>query len=430
MSVRRGGTSGRSPRVPVTGQRSAGRWLILFLAVIVVVAAGVIAAEHTSHGRSIVTSVHAFLLTYMGVFALIGLTTSVGVGLVATDRIVMKPGQRIVAQAVHRGVSLAALTALIAHILLEITAHKVGLIDAVVPFMARFRTLYTGFGTIAFDLVILIVLTGYLRGRFAGRWPWTWRAIHALTYLAWPLSIIHGLLGGRTAHPYVDWSYGACVALVILALGVRFAATVRADEEKVAHPVSDRLSSPADGVIPGSRVTMAPVAGQDGMGLRALPAGSGLTAGTGPSAEYPWLSGPGMGGPEMRGAGPAYEAGTGQARVTSYETDQPYGEPVYDPSPYDAQPYGQPAYGHPSAPDWAAPPQPRAPYGRAARAGRDSGGWTMPDDNTSPRGWVAPAELSEPEDWADDPAATGGWNAPGEWTPPGEWAPSHDGAQQ
>ena len=67
---------------------------------------GVIAAEHTSHGRSIVSCVQDFLLKYMGVFALIGLTTAVGVGLLATDRIVMRPGHRVVAQAVHRGVSL------------------------------------------------------------------------------------------------------------------------------------------------------------------------------------------------------------------------------------------------------------------------------------------------------------------------------------
>jgi hypothetical protein len=164
----------------------------------------------------------------------------------------------VVAQAVHRGLSLAALTALIAHIVLEITAHRVDLADAFVPFLARFRTLYTGLGTLAFDLLILIVATGYLRGRFAGRWPWAWRAIHALAYLAWPLSIIHGLLGGRTAHPYVDWSYGACVAAVLLALCVRFAATVRTDQEKAAYPVPDRLSAPAEGLVPGAQVMMTP----------------------------------------------------------------------------------------------------------------------------------------------------------------------------
>ncbi len=179
---------------------------------------------------------HDFLLKYMGVFALIGLTTAVGVGLVATDRIVMRPANRVVAQALHRGVSLAALTALVAHIVLEITARRVDIIDAVVPFHAHFRTLYTGLGTIAFDLTVLIIITGYLRGKFAGKLPWAWRAIHAVAYLAWPLSIIHGLLGGRSAHPYVDWSYGACVALVLLALAVRFAATIRSEEEKICPP--------------------------------------------------------------------------------------------------------------------------------------------------------------------------------------------------
>jgi hypothetical protein len=232
---------------------------VVWLAVITVTVIAVIAAEHSRHGQSIVSSIQEFLLKYAGVFALIGMTTAVGVGLLATDRIVMRPGHRVVAQSVHRGVSLGALAALIVHVALEIVAHKVGVLDVAVPFLARFRTLYTGLGTLAADLFGLIVVTGFLRGRFAGKWPWAWRTIHAAAYAAWPLSVVHGLLGGRTAKPYVDWSYGACLALVAIALAVRVVATVRTDSEKLAHPVSDRLSVPAEGLIPGSRVTMAPL---------------------------------------------------------------------------------------------------------------------------------------------------------------------------
>jgi DMSO/TMAO reductase YedYZ heme-binding membrane subunit len=201
----------------------------LFLLVFVVPLAGcVVAAAETGEGRTITAAVQRFLLFYSGVFALVALTAAVGAGLVATDRIVMSPGRRIVLQAVHRAISLLALAALVTHVVLEIVAHKAHTIDAFVPFLAHGRTFYIGLGTIASDLVVVLIATGLLRRRFArGRAPWSWRLLHASAYLAWPLAIVHGLLAGRTAKPYVDWSYGACVAAVIVALLVRTAATRR-----------------------------------------------------------------------------------------------------------------------------------------------------------------------------------------------------------
>ena len=107
------------------------------------------------------------MLFYSGVLALVALTAAVGVGIVATDRIVMTPGHRVVAQAMHRAVSFAALAFLATHIVLEILAHRSHVIDAFVPFLAQGRTFYIGLGTIASDLVVLLVVTGIARGRFA-----------------------------------------------------------------------------------------------------------------------------------------------------------------------------------------------------------------------------------------------------------------------
>jgi|SRR5450755_247409 hypothetical protein len=266
--------------MPAAQRSSSRRWIAAWLVIIVVTVVLVLVAERTGHGRSIVSGVQAFLLKYTGVFALIGMTTVVGVGLLSTDRIVMRPGSRVVAQAVHRGMALAALTALAAHIVLEILAHNSHAIDAVVPFLAQHRPLYIGLGTIASDLFVLIVISGFLRGRFAGRWPWAWRCIHAIAYLAWPLCIVHGLLGGRAAKPYVNWSYGACLAGVALALTVRHVATLRSNDEKVPHPVSDRLSVPAEGLVPGARVAMAPLgpAQPQRRALSAAPPGPARTA--------------------------------------------------------------------------------------------------------------------------------------------------------
>ena len=176
----------------------------------------------------ILASLQRFLLAYSGVFALVALTAAVAAGLAATDRLVVSPAGRVTFQAVHRALSLAAVGFLASHVLLEVLARRSRVADAVVPFLASGRTLYLGLGTLASDLVLLIALTGVARRRFASHWTAAWRGVHVTAYLAWPLAILHGLLDGRTARPYVDWSYGACVAAVAVALVVRLVAPRRA----------------------------------------------------------------------------------------------------------------------------------------------------------------------------------------------------------
>ena len=179
-------------------------WCLITLAIV----GGVLAAVRTAQGHDIVIAVQRFLLYYVGVFALLALTAAVVVGLAVTDRILMTPGSRVVGQVMHRVLSLAALAALATHIVLEIVAHRAAAIDGLVPFLAHGRTFYVGLGTLGSDLIVAIVATSIIRGRLTAR-PRAWRAVHVTAYLAWLLSIVHGLLAGRTAQPYVDWSYGA-----------------------------------------------------------------------------------------------------------------------------------------------------------------------------------------------------------------------------
>jgi hypothetical protein len=221
----------------------------------VLVIAGITATGHT-----IDMALMHFLLFYAGVFALIGLTTAVGVGLLASDRIVMTPSGRIIAQAVHRAVSLGAVGFLLIHIVTEIIAGRSQAADAVLPFLDHRRTLYLGLGTLASDLFLLILVTGILRARFATVRPtWAWRALHSAAYLAWVMGIIHGMLAGRAAKPYVDWSYGACVAAVGLALIVRVVAAGRV-RETASSPVPEAppwlTAGGASPWMPGGTVSM------------------------------------------------------------------------------------------------------------------------------------------------------------------------------
>src|ERR1700678_3840949 len=154
----------------------------------------------TSEGHDIDAATQRFMLFYAGVFALIGLTASVGVGLVATDRIILTPGHRVMAQAVHRAVSFGALAFLIVHIVTEILAQRVHVIDAFVPLLAQYRTFYIGLGTIASDLILVVVATSIFRKRFTAHGKaWRWRAIHYTSYASYAFGVLHGLLAGRSA---------------------------------------------------------------------------------------------------------------------------------------------------------------------------------------------------------------------------------------
>jgi DMSO/TMAO reductase YedYZ heme-binding membrane subunit len=318
----------------------------------------------TKPGQDIDAATQHFMLFYAGVFALIGLTASVGVGLVATDRIVMTPGHRVMAQAVHRAVSFGALAFLVIHIVTEILAQRAHVIDAFIPFLSPYRTFYIGLGTIASDLILLIVVTSIWRKRFSAHGKaWRWRAIHYSSYVAFVFGVLHGLLGGREAKPYVDWSYGFAIALTALAVVVRFLAISLRSKDKVsAPPGADRAAgglgysgtSPlrsaalrmAQAQLSGTIQMLPTAVGAQGSGL-ALP-GSQAWAALPPAPDWAASSGP----------QPALPAGAGYGADPSL---MPLGAPVYGESatagtgsyPYPAAPGRQPLY----EPEYDGPPR-------------------------------------------------------------------------
>jgi DMSO/TMAO reductase YedYZ heme-binding membrane subunit len=231
----------------------------------------------TSEGHRIDAATQRFMLYYAGVFALIGLTASVAVGLIATDRVILTPGHRVMAQAVHRAVSFGALAFLIVHIVTEILAQRVHVIDAFVPFLSPFRTFYIGLGTIASDLILLLVITSILRKRFTAHGKaWRWRAIHYTAYLSYVFGVMHGLLGGRSAKPYVDWSYGFAIVLVAFGLVVRYLAISMRPKENlsVAPNKAGGSTSPLHAAALG--IAQARLGGT----VQVLPAGAGAGATT------------------------------------------------------------------------------------------------------------------------------------------------------
>ena len=331
----RGRQSARSGALGPAGEHRSKIMAVLATGVVVIV----LVLGLTSEGHVIDAATQRFMLYYAGVFALIGLTTSVAVGLVATDRIFMKPGHRVMAQSVHRAVSFGTLAFLVIHITTEILAQRSHVIDGFIPFLSPYRTFYIGLGTIAADLIVLLVVTSIIRKRFTGHGKaWRWRAIHYGSYVAFVFGVLHGLLGGRAGKPYVDWSYGFAIALTALAVAIRFLATSLRPKESLS--TSPTASPAGSGSSPLRAATLTMAQAQLGGTVQMLPVGAGVGVGTGAGMTAMQLP-----------SGSSY-GGYGDGGFT------PLGAPPYGNEPY-AEPYGE-TYPYRAVASLPAPPWPEA----------------------------------------------------------------------
>ncbi|KPI14902.1 Ferric reductase domain protein transmembrane component domain-containing protein [Actinobacteria bacterium OK074] len=127
----------------------------------------------------------------------------------------------------HRTLSLSATAFLAAHIAVAVLDGYVNItaVDAVVPFLSDYQPLWLGLGTVAFDLLLAVVVTSLLRERLGHR---TWRAVHWLAYASWPVALVHGIgIGTDTGTDWMTWLTVSCVAAVVAAFGLRVTHSVR-----------------------------------------------------------------------------------------------------------------------------------------------------------------------------------------------------------
>ena len=83
-----------------------------------------------------------------------------------------------------------------------------------VPFVGTYRPLWLGLGTVAFDLLVALIVTSLLRERIGYR---SWRAVHWAAYASWPVALLHGL--GTGSDTRYRWAVAANVACVLVVLG-------------------------------------------------------------------------------------------------------------------------------------------------------------------------------------------------------------------
>lgn len=153
-----------------------------------------------------------------GVTALVLLTATVVLGVAGTARFATPRWPRIVTSGLHRNLSLLSVVFVAAHVLTTVldSYAPIGWLSVFVPFASPYRTLWLGLGTVASDLLLAVVVTSLLRVRLGYR---SWRAVHWLSYVSWPVALWHGL--GTGTDSKLPWLLGldaACVAAVACAL--------------------------------------------------------------------------------------------------------------------------------------------------------------------------------------------------------------------
>jgi sulfoxide reductase heme-binding subunit YedZ len=165
---------------------------------------------------------HGPLLWYLnrstGLVVLVMLTATAMLGILATGR----RGRvlpRFVPHALHRNLALWSVVLLVVHVTTAVVDSYVDIRwwQAVVPWWgATYLPLWLGFGTLALDVLVLVVVTSLLRARMRHR---SWRLVHLLSYAAWGVAVAHGLgIGTDLRNP--GWERSTVYASVALVTGV------------------------------------------------------------------------------------------------------------------------------------------------------------------------------------------------------------------
>ncbi|RAX48666.1 iron reductase [Arthrobacter sp. AQ5-05] len=149
-----------------------------------------------------------------GIVSLAMFTVTVLLGIVNRSGRPLPAVPRFSVALIHRNISLLATLFLLMHIgsLMLDSYAKLNLVDVFVPFLGSFKPFWQGLGTVAFDLLVAMVLTGLLRHRLGQR---TFRAVHWFAYAMWPIALAHSIGNGTngTERWFLALAAGSFVAV-------------------------------------------------------------------------------------------------------------------------------------------------------------------------------------------------------------------------
>ena len=175
-----------------------------------------------------------------GMASIVLLTGVVILGVVISGRGARSLEAATVVTALHRWVSLGMSVFLLLHIATAVaeTFVSIDAISAILPFTSGYEPLWVGLGTLAFDILVAIVVTSLLRERISER---VWRVVHWTAYLLWPLAIVHGFMLGTANEPLLRLGTVVCGLAGVVALIWRSGATHH-DTDRRRHVASQEWS--------------------------------------------------------------------------------------------------------------------------------------------------------------------------------------------
>jgi DMSO/TMAO reductase YedYZ heme-binding membrane subunit len=170
-----------------------------------------------------------------GLTALVLLTLTMVLGMTTSTRARARNWPGFAQQEMHRRISILSVVFLGIHVLTSVmdTFVNISWAAIVIPFTSRYSGFWVGVGAIALDLMIAVFVTSLLRERMR---PATWRAVHWLAYLSWPVALAHTFGMGTDAGEGWVIVLGVLCALAVLAgLGWRLYASSRQASARTAH---------------------------------------------------------------------------------------------------------------------------------------------------------------------------------------------------
>ena len=161
-----------------------------------------------------------YLTRGSGVVALLLLTSAVALGVLVSVRLTTSRWPRFAITSLHRNLTLLAVAFVGLHVVTTVADGyaPIGLKDTIVPFASPYRPIWLGLGAVAFDLLLALVISSYLRRRIGAR---IWRGVHWLAYAAWPVALVHAFGTGSDARTtwLVALGFGSLAVVVAAVVG-------------------------------------------------------------------------------------------------------------------------------------------------------------------------------------------------------------------
>ncbi|RMG96154.1 MAG: hypothetical protein D6706_10740 [Chloroflexi bacterium] len=170
-----------------------------------------------------------------GTIAYFLLTTATAWGILLSTKFIKETVPAPLTLAMHTILSWLSLLITSFHItaLLFDTYYTYRLADLVIPFIGPYRPQWVAPGIISFYLMFLTSISFSWRKQIGQTW---WRRLHYLTFLAYALATIHGLMAGTDS---TDWGmkimFVASGTIILFLTNYRLIAGTKQRKKRITH---------------------------------------------------------------------------------------------------------------------------------------------------------------------------------------------------